>query len=200
MVEPIQGEAGVIIPDEGYLQGVRKLCDKYDVLLICDEVQTGFARTGALMCYDHEGVRPDIVVMAKALGGGMMPVSGVMCDDDIMLNIKPGEHGSTFGGNALACAVAKRAVELVFEENLCERSQKLGDILLDMLSQIKSPLVKDVRGKGLFCSLELQDDVEGSGLTAECMKRNVLVKATHKTVLRMAPALVITEDELYEAA
>jgi ornithine--oxo-acid transaminase len=147
MVEPIQGEAGVMVPDEGYLQGVRAICDRNNVLFIADEVQTGLCRTGKMLCCDHENVRPDILILGKALSGGVLPVSAVLADDDVMLCIRPGEHGSTYGGNPLAAVVAKAALEVLVEEQLAEKAAELGEILRAGLRSMNSPLIKEVRGK-----------------------------------------------------
>ena len=156
MFEPIQGEAGVLIPHDGYLKGLRSLCDKYNVLLILDEVQTGLGRTGKLMCADWEDVKPDIVSIGKALSGGFLPSSAAMANDEIMLTIKPGEHGSTFGGNPLSSVISKRAVEILFEENMIENSNDMGNLFLQELKPTEgNDMVKSVRGKGLFCSVEL---------------------------------------------
>lgn len=150
MVEPIQGEAGVVVPDEGYLKKVRQLCTKYNVLWIADEVQTGLARTGRMLAVDHEEVMPDILILGKALSGGMYPVSAVLCNDDIMLSIKPGEHGSTYGGNPLGCKVAIAALEVLQEENLAENANKMGALLRKELSTLPKEIVSVVRGKGLL--------------------------------------------------
>ena len=152
MVEPIQGEAGVVVPDEGYLSGIRKLCDKYNVLFIADEVQTGIARTGKMLATDYEDARPDILILGKALSGGVLPVSAVLADDEIMMCIKPGEHGSTYGGNPLSCAVAKAALEVVKEENLEQNALEMGELFRERLEQLKSKsnLITLIRGKGLL--------------------------------------------------
>ena len=150
MVEPIQGEAGVIVPEPGYLSSVRKICDKYNVLFIADEVQTGIGRTGKLLACDHENVKPDILILGKALSGGVYPVSAVLCNDDIMLCIQPGEHGSTFGGNPLACAVAKTALEVVIDENLSDNANLMGNIFREELNKLNSSIIKEIRGKGLL--------------------------------------------------
>lgn len=150
MLEPIQGECGVIIPDEGYLRQVKDLCVKHNVLMILDEVQTGFGRTGKLMAYDWEGMKPDIVSVGKALSGGTMPVSAAFCNNDIMMNVKPGDHGSTYGGNPLAMAVSRAAIKALVEEGMVENAAKMGEILGGELSSIKSPVIKETRGRGLF--------------------------------------------------
>ena len=156
MVEPIQGEAGVIVPDPGYLSSVRKICDKYNVLFIADEVQTGIGRTGKLLACDHENVKPDILILGKALSGGVYPVSAVLCNDDIMLCIQPGEHGSTFGGNPLACAVAKTALEVVIDENLSDNANLMGNIFREELNKLNSSIIKEIRGKGLLNAIEIK--------------------------------------------
>ena len=201
MVEPIQGEAGVVVPDAGYLEGVRKLCDKYNVLFIADEVQTGIARTGRMLATDYEDAKPDILILGKALSGGVFPVSAVFANDEVMLCIKPGEHGSTFGGNPLACAVAKAALEVVLEENLASNAEKLGAYFRDKMNEYisKSDLVSLVRGKGLLNAIVINDDEKSSTAWDLCvkMKTNGLVaKPTHGNIIRFAPPLVINKDQL----
>lgn len=202
MLESIQGERGVIIPQEGYLKQIRELCTKHNVLMIMDEVQTGFGRTGKLMGYNWEGVKPDIVAVGKALSGGIMPISGAFCNDEIMLCIRPGEHGSTFGGNPLAMAVAKAAIHTLIEEGMVENALAMGEVLGEELSSIKSPMIRDTRGRGLFRALEVVHDshVDGSDLAYILMKLGLLTKATHDFSLRLAPALLIKENEVREAA
>lgn len=202
MVEPIQGEAGVVVPDEGYLKGVRELCTKYNVLFIADEVQTGLARTGKILACDHEGVKPDILVLGKALSGGILPVSAVLANDPIMLVIKPGEHGSTYGGNPLACAVAIEALQILKDEKLAENSEKLGKIFRAEMNKLKaeSDVITLVRGKGLFNAIVIK---EKNGKTAwdVCLKfaeEGLLAKPTHGDIIRFAPPLVITEAQLME--
>ncbi|MES2679538.1 MAG: ornithine--oxo-acid transaminase [Bacteroidota bacterium] len=202
MVEPIQGEAGVVVPDEGYLKGVRALCSKYNVLFIADEVQTGLARTGKLLACDHENVKADILILGKALSGGIMPVSAVLANNEIMLTIKPGEHGSTYGGNPLACAVAMEALKVIKDEKLAENSEKLGIIFRAELEKLnkESDLVTAVRGKGLFNAIVIK---EKNGKTAwdVCVKfaeNGLLAKPTHGNIIRFAPPLVITKDQLME--
>ncbi|CAH1258157.1 ornithine aminotransferase, mitochondrial-like [Branchiostoma lanceolatum] len=200
MVEPIQGEAGVIVPHEGYLRGVRELCTKHNVLWIADEVQTGLCRTGRRLCVDHENVRPDLVVLGKALSGGVLPVSCVLADDEVMLTIKPGEHGSTYGGNPLACKVAIAALEVLEEENLSERSEHLGQILRAELSKLPSDIVTLVRGKGLLNAIVIKDTPEFDAWKV-CLRlrdNGLLAKPTHGDIIRFAPPLVITEDQLKE--
>tara|TARA_B100002051_G_C16691183_1_gene615581 strand:- start:297 stop:1532 length:1236 start_codon:yes stop_codon:yes gene_type:complete len=201
MVEPIQGEAGVVVPDEGYLNGVRKLCDKYNVLFIADEVQTGIARTGKMLATDYEDARPDILILGKALSGGVLPVSAVLADDDIMMCIKPGEHGSTYGGNPLACAVAKASLEVVKDENLEENALKMGEIFRNRLEKLKekSDLVRLVRGKGLLNAMVINDTEDSSTAWDICisMKNNGLIaKPTHGNIIRFAPPLVINKEEI----
>jgi ornithine--oxo-acid transaminase len=203
IVEPIQGEAGVMVPDEGYLAKARQLCKDANVLFIADEIQTGIARTGKMLCVDHAGIKPDIVLLGKALSGGVLPVSAVLADDEIMLTIKPGEHGSTFGGNPLACAVAKAALEVVIEENLAEKAEKLGELFRTEIQKLVdcSDLVSQVRGKGLLNAIVINTD-EDSPLAWEiCLKlrdNGLLAKPTHGNKIRFAPPLVITEQQILE--
>ena len=202
-LEPIQGERGVIIPDAGYLSKIKKLCKKHNILLIFDEIQTGFGRCGKLLAHEWDkDSKPDILVVGKALSGGFLPVSGAFCDDEIMLNIKPGEHGSTYGGNPLAMATAKAAVKTLVEEGMPQNALKMGDILGDELSKIKSPIIKDTRGRGLFRAVEVASDsrVNGNDFAYIMMKLGLLTKATHDFSLRLAPALVINEKQILEAA
>jgi len=197
MVEPIQGEAGVVIPDKGYLKKVRELCDKYKVLLICDEIQTGMGRTGKLFCYMWEGIKPDLVILGKALSGGLMPVSAVLADDDVMLNIHPGEHGSTFGGNPLAAEVAMVSVKTLLEEKMVENSLEMGEYFRKILGEIKSPLIKTIRGCGLFSAMELT-----TGAWQFCLnnvKNGLLAKPTHGNTIRFSPPLIITKAQVEES-
>ena len=201
MVEPIQGEAGVVVPDIGYLEGVRKLCDKYNVLFIADEVQTGIARTGKMLATDYEDAKPDILILGKALSGGVFPVSAVFANDGVMLCIQPGEHGSTFGGNPLACAVAKAALQVVLEENLASNAEKLGTYFRDKMNEFisKSDLVTLVRGKGLLNAIVINDDEQSSTAWDLCLKmkmKGLLAKPTHGNIIRFAPPLVINKDQL----
>ena len=201
LVEPIQGEAGVFVPDEGYLKKSYDLCKANNVLYIADEVQTGIARTGKLLAVDHEGVRPDVLILGKALSGGVIPVSAVLADDDIMLVIKPGEHGSTFGGFPLAAKVAVAALEVVKEEKLAERAEYLGKIFRREMEAINSPMVSLVRGKGLLNAVIIKPK-DGKEAWDVCMKMKdlgVLAKPTHGDIIRFAPPLVITEEELMQA-
>jgi len=203
MVEPIQGEAGVIVPDDGYLSGVRSLCNKYNVLFIADEVQTGIGRTGKLLATDYELARPDILILGKALSGGVFPVSAVLADNDVMMCIGPGEHGSTFGGNPLACAVAHAALEVIINENLIEKAFDLGNIFRAKLnSYIKnSKVVKLVRGKGLLNAIVINDTIDSKTAWEICLKlrdNGLLAKPTHGNIIRFAPPLVITEHQLID--
>ena len=202
MVEPIQGEAGVIVPDNNYLKGVRALCTKYNVLFIADEVQTGLGRTGKMLACDHEGVKPDILILGKALSGGTIPVSAVLANNEVMLTIKPGEHGSTYGGNPLACAVAMEALKVVKDEKLSENSEALGIIFREEMNRLKneSDLITEVRGKGLFNAIVIK---ERNGKTALdiCLKfadNGLLAKPTHGDIIRFAPPLVINREQLME--
>tara|TARA_B100001059_G_scaffold165129_1_gene164727 strand:- start:8707 stop:9942 length:1236 start_codon:yes stop_codon:yes gene_type:complete len=204
MVEPIQGEAGVIVPSEGYLSGIRKLCDKYNVLFIADEVQTGLARTGKLLATDYEDARPDILILGKALSGGVLPSSAVLADDEIMLCIKPGEHGSTFGGNPLSSSVSKAALEVIVEENLSEKAYKLGNLFRNelTLSLSKSKIVSSIRGKGLLNAIQVNDSPDSKTAWNIClslMKNGLLAKPTHGNIIRFAPPLVIKKDELIKS-
>ena len=200
MVEPIQGEAGVVVPHEGYLKGVSDLCKKYNVLFIADEVQTGIARTGKMLACDHEGVKPDILVLGKALSGGTMPVSAVLASNEIMLIIKPGEHGSTYGGNPLACAVAIAAMQVVIDEKLSENAERLGEVLRAGLREIKSDRVTAVRGKGLLNAIVIQekDGIDAWDVCLKLKERGLLAKPTHGDIIRFAPPLVINEEQLKE--
>ena len=201
ILEPIQGEAGVYVPDDGYLKKSYDLCKAKNVLFIADEVQTGIARTGRMLACDHEGVRPDILVLGKALSGGTMPVSAVLADDDIMLNIKPGEHGSTFGGNPIACRVAIAALEVVKEEKLAERAEYLGKIFRDEMNSVKSDMIQQVRGKGLLNAIIIRpkNGKEAWDVCEKMKELGVLAKPTHQHIIRFAPPLVISEEELREA-
>lgn len=197
MVEPIQGEAGVFVPDDGYLKKCRELCTKYNVLLICDEIQTGMGRTGKLFCYEWDGIKPDIVILGKALAGGIMPVSAVLANDDIMLNIHPGDHGSTYGGNPLAAEVAMTSVKVLLEEKMVENSLELGEYFRKQLREIKSPIIKLIRGRGLFNAMVLNE-----GAWQFCLnmvKRGMLAKPTHENIVRFSPPLIITKAQIDEA-
>ena len=204
MVEPIQGEAGVVVPDENYLAKVKALCQSYNVLLIADEVQTGIARTGKLLCSDYDQIKPDILVLGKALSGGVFPVSAVLADDEIMLTLKPGQHGSTFGGNPLACAVATAALEVVIEEKLAENAFYLGQIFRERLQKELvevSDIATLVRGKGLLNALVINDTPDSSTAWDICMQlahNGLLAKPTHGNIIRFAPPLVMTEHQIHE--
>lgn len=200
MVEPIQGEAGVVIPDEGYLSKVRALCTQYNVLFIADEIQTGLARTGQLLACDHEGVRPDILILGKALSGGVLPVSAVLADDFIMMNIKPGEHGSTYGGNPLACAVAMSALTVIKEEKLAENAENMGQLLRLELAKLNSPYIKTIRGKGLLNAVVINHPNPEAAweLCLILKEKGLLAKPTHGDKIRFAPPLVITRAQILE--
>jgi ornithine--oxo-acid transaminase len=201
MVEPIQGEAGVVIPTDGYLKGVRALCDKYNVLFIADEIQTGLARTGTLLACDHENVRPDILILGKALSGGTIPVAAVLADDIIMLQIKPGEHGSTYGGNPLACAVAMKALEVIKSEKMVENSFKMGEILRAELAKLNSPFIASIRGRGLLNAIVIKHENPEAAwdLCLHLKELGILAKPTHGDKIRFAPPLIITEAQIKEA-
>ncbi len=201
LLEPIQGEAGVFVPEEGYLKKCYDLCKKHNVLFIADEVQTGVARTGKMLACDHEGVRPDILVLGKAISGGAMPVSAVLADNEIMLTIKPGEHGSTYGGNPIACRVSMAALQVVKDEKLAENSERLGKIFREEMAKIKSERVELVRGKGLLNAVVIRP-MNGKTAWDVCLAlrdNGLLAKPTHNHIIRFAPPLVITEAELREA-
>ncbi|KAF6150590.1 hypothetical protein GIB67_022202 [Kingdonia uniflora] len=207
LFEPIQGEAGVVIPPDGYLKKVRGLCSKHNILMIADEIQTGIARTGKMLACDWEDVRPDIVILGKALGAGVIPVSAVLADKEIMLCIKPGEHGSTFGGNPLASAVASAALGIVRDEGLADRAHKMGQDFRDQLTQVqhKFPqIINEVRGRGLLNAVELDNKalfpVSAYDICLQLKDRGILAKPTHDTIIRLAPPLCISSDELQEAS
>ena len=201
MVEPIQGEAGVVLPDDGYLKGVRNLCTKYNVLFIADEIQTGLARTGKMLACDHEDVRPDILILGKALSGGTLPISAVLADDVIMMQIKPGEHGSTYGGNPLACAVAMKSLEVLKSEKMAENAEAMGKLLRTELEKLNSPLIKLVRGRGLLNAIVInhKDPEVSWELCLHLRDLGLLAKPTHGDKIRFAPPLIITEDQIKEA-
>jgi ornithine--oxo-acid transaminase len=201
MVEPIQGEAGVVLPDDGYLTAVRALCTKYNVLFIADEIQTGLARTGKMLACDHEGVRPDILILGKALSGGVLPVSAVLADDDIMMNIHPGEHGSTYGGNPLACAVAITALTVLKEEKMAENATVMGALLRSELAKLQSPYITTIRGRGLLNAIVIKHaNPEASwDLCLELKENGLLAKPTHGDKIRFAPPLIITKDQILES-
>ncbi|MFP5042332.1 ornithine--oxo-acid transaminase [Parasediminibacterium sp. JCM 36343] len=201
MVEPIQGEAGVVIPDKGYLKKVRTLCSKYKVLFIADEVQTGLCRTGKMLACDHENVRPDILILGKALSGGTMPVAAILADDKIMLTIKPGEHGSTYGGNPLACAVAISALQALKDENMAENAEAMGIVLREELAKLRSPFVKTIRGKGLLNAIVIEHkNPDASWDLCLALKDNgLLAKPTHGDKIRFAPPLIINKEQILES-
>ncbi|MDR0660665.1 MAG: ornithine--oxo-acid transaminase [Prevotellaceae bacterium] len=201
LVEPIQGEAGVYVPDDGYLKRCYDLCKKHSVLFIADEIQTGIARTGKMLACEHEDVRPDMLVLGKAISGGVFPVSAVLADDDIMLTIKPGEHGSTFGGNPVACRVAIAALEIVKEESLAENAMRMGELFRKKMSEVKSNMIELIRGKGLLNAVVIRNK---NGKTAwdvcmEMKEQGVLAKPTHGNIIRFAPPLIIMKNEILDA-
>jgi ornithine--oxo-acid transaminase len=201
MLEPIQGEAGVIIPDDGYLTGVKALCTRYNVLMIADEIQTGLCRTGKLLACDYENVRPDILVLGKALSGGTLPISAVLCDDEIMLNIQPGEHGSTYGGNPLACAVAMKSLQVLKDEGMAENAMNMGILLRSELKKINSPYIKIIRGKGLLNAIVINhSNTEAAWDFCLALKENgLLAKPTHGDKIRFAPPLIINKEQILES-
>ena len=223
LVEPIQGEAGIVVPDENYLKEVRALCDKHNVLLICDEIQTGIARTGKLMCHEWSGIKPDMVLLGKAISGGMYPVSCVLGRKEVMLTVEPGTHGSTYGGNPLGCAVAIRALELVRDEDMVARAERLGHVFRQGLKDLNSPTIKTIRGKGLLNAIVIDETktgghsawdlcmlmkekglLVGRALKIAHVKKNgdaddLKAKPTHQNIIRLAPPLVITEEEIQNA-
>ncbi|BFG69527.1 ornithine--oxo-acid transaminase [Sediminibacterium sp. KACHI17] len=200
MVEPIQGEAGVVVPDEGYLTKVRELCTAYNVLFIADEIQTGLARTGKMLACDHENVKPDILILGKALSGGVLPVSAVLANDDVMMNIKPGEHGSTYGGNPLACAVATTALTVLKDERMAENAADMGALLRTELAALQSPFIETIRGKGLLNAIVIKHSNPEAAwdLCIELKENGLLAKPTHGDKIRFAPPLLITKDQIIE--
>jgi ornithine--oxo-acid transaminase len=197
LVEPIQGEGGVVVPPAGYLKQAREICDRHNVLLVTDEIQSGLGRTGKLLAAEHEGIRADLVILGKALSGGMYPVSAVLADREVLDVFQPGDHGSTYGGNPLASAVAREALKVLMEENLIERAAELGRNLMSRLEQIESPHIRLVRGKGLWFGIVLKAEAGGARRFCEAlMERGLLCKETHWNVVRLAPPLVITQDEI----
>lgn len=223
LVEPIQGEAGIVVPADNYLKEVRDLCDKYNVLMICDEIQSGIARTGRLLCYEWSGIKPDLVLLGKAISGGMYPVSCVLGSKDVLLTIEPGTHGSTYGGNPLGCAVAIRALEIVRDENMVSRAQELGELFRKGIEKLNNPMIKTVRGKGLFNAIVIDETKTGGHSAWDlCMlmkDKGLLVgravkiahvrnsgdadglkaKPTHQNIIRLTPPLIITKEEIQKA-
>jgi ornithine--oxo-acid transaminase len=197
LVEPIQGEAGVIIPPSGYLVDVKKICEKHNIILILDEIQTGLGRTGKLLAEEHDGIEADLTLIGKALSGGFYPISAVLSNTEVMDVLQPGEHGSTFGGNPLACAVARTALKVLIEDNMIENAQKMGTYFLNELSLIKNPIIKEVRGKGLMIGIELYPQAGGARKYCEKLQeKGLLCKETHDNVIRFAPPLIITQEEI----
>ncbi len=200
LVEPIQGEAGVVVPGEGYLQKAKSLCESANVLFIADEIQTGLARTGKMLACDHEAVRPDMVLLGKALGGGLLPVSAVLADDEIMLTIRPGEHGSTYGGNPLACKVAITALSVLKEEQMAENAHRMGELFRSELQRLNSPHIRIIRGKGLLNAIVVDHAEKDAAwqLCLELMRNGLLAKPTHGDKIRLAPPLIITAEQIHE--
>ena len=197
LIEPIQGEAGIVVPPENYLPEVRDICSKHNVLMILDEIQSGLGRTGKLFAYQHSNIQPDGLILGKALGGGFMPVSCFLSSKEVLHWMNPGSHGSTFGGNPLAAAIAKRSIELLEEEGLIENSRKMGDYFKESLLNLNSKIIKEIRGKGLWLGVEIDPDyVSGKDLSKMCLDAGILCKETHETTIRYAPPLVITKEEL----
>jgi ornithine--oxo-acid transaminase len=201
MVEPIQGEAGVVIPSDGYLKGIRDLCNHYNVLFIADEIQTGLARTGKMLACDHENVRPDILILGKALSGGTLPISAVLADNEIMMQIKAGEHGSTYGGNPLACAVAMKSLEILKSEKMAENAEAMGKLLRSELAKLNSPLIKQIRGRGLLNAIVInhKDPEVSWELCLHLRDQGLLAKPTHGDKIRFAPPLIINEVQILES-
>ena len=196
-MEPIQGEGGVIVPPDGYYKAIREITKKHNVLLMADEIQTGFGRTGTLFAMDREGVKPDILIVGKALGGGVYPVSAILANNDVMDVFRPGDHGSTFGGNPLAAAVGMAAIDVIIEERLPERAEELGNYFMKRLREINSPYVKEVRGRGLLIGVEIKKEYGTARPFCEkLMELGILAKETHDQVIRFAPPLVITKEEI----
>jgi ornithine--oxo-acid transaminase len=201
MFEPIQGEAGVVVPDQGYLSAVRKLCTENNVLMIADEIQTGLGRTGKMLACDHEEVKADILILGKALSGGTMPVSAVLASNEVMLTIQPGEHGSTYGGNPLACKVAMESLQVLLDENMVENASVMGQLFRDELKNIDSDLISEIRGKGLLNAMVIADDNPNAAWEiCLIMKENgILAKPTHGDKIRFAPPLLINKDQILAA-
>ncbi|MDZ7358082.1 MAG: ornithine--oxo-acid transaminase [candidate division KSB1 bacterium] len=197
LVEPIQGEAGVVVPKNGFLKQAKQICERHHVILIADEIQSGLGRTGKMFACEHEGVKPDMVTIGKALSGGMYPISAVLASREILGVFQPGDHGSTYGGNPLACAVAREALKVIVEEQLCQRAEELGEYLMDELHAIQSPHVDHIRGKGLWIGIVLKPEAGGARRFCEALKdRGVLAKETHGNIIRLAPPLIITKQEI----
>lgn len=198
LFEPIQGEAGVVVPDAGYFKGVRDLCNEYHVLMVADEIQCGLARTGKMLACDHENVRPDILILGKALSGGVLPVSAVLCDDDIMMTIKPGEHGSTYGGNPLACAVAITALQILKDENMAANAEAMGILLRSEITKLNSPFISEVRGMGLLNAIVIKhSNPDAAWELCLLLKENgLLAKPTHGDKIRFAPPLIINKEQI----
>ncbi len=197
LVEPIQGEAGVIVPDDGYVKGLREIADENNILLVVDEIQTGFGRTGKMFCFMHDGIEPDIIIMGKALGGGVFPVSAIAADKDILGVFTPGSHGSTFGGNPLACAVASAAIDVLLNENLAQRSAELGAYFMDQLKNMNSNIIELIRGKGLLIGAVLKKSAgKARQYTTKLKEKGLLCKETHDWIIRFAPPLVIKKEEI----
>ena len=201
LVEPIQGEAGVYVPNDGYLKQAHDLCRKYNVLLIADEIQSGLGRSGKMLCCEHDGVKPDMLILGKALSGGMLPIAAVLSSTEVMLTIKPGEHGSTYGGNPLACAVSIAALQVLKEEKLAENAERMGRIFRDELKRIPSPLIESVRGRGLMNAVVIkpQQGLEAWEVCVRLKENGLLAKPTHRHIIRFTPPLVITEVQLRES-
>jgi ornithine--oxo-acid transaminase len=201
LFEPIQGEAGIIMPDEGYLAQVRRLCTSHGVLMIADEIQTGLCRTGKMMACDHENIKPDLLLLGKALSGGTMPISAVLANDEVMLTIKPGEHGSTFGGNPLASVVAMASLKVLVEENMADNAEKMGRLFREKLHQLQSPFIREIRGKGLMNAIEIKhSNPEAAWKLCETFMQNgLLAKPTHGDKIRLTPPLIIHADQISEA-
>ena len=197
LIEPIQGEAGIVVPPKDYLPKVRKICTKHNVLMILDEIQSGLGRTGKLFAYQHSNIQPDGLILGKALGGGFMPVSCFLSSKEVLQWMNPGSHGSTFGGNPLAAAIAKRSVELLEEDGLIENSRVMGEYFKNSLLEMNSKIIKEVRGKGLWLGVEIDPKyISGKDLSKLCLDNGILCKETHETTIRYAPPLVITKKEL----
>ena len=200
LLEPIQGEAGVVVPDEGYLKAVKSLCEEYNILFIADEIQTGLARTGKMLACDHEEVRPDILILGKALSGGTLPISAVLCDDEIMLNIRPGEHGSTYGGNPLACAVAITSLQVLKDEKMAENATEMGHLLREELAKLNSHVIATIRGKGLLNAIVINHSNPDAAweFCMELKENGLLAKPTHGDKIRFAPPLTINKEQILE--